>query len=130
MVGAVIETEVVDGQHLGRKLGFPTANMDIAGYTELVQGVYLSEAIVEGRSYYAMSNIGIRPSVNGTRRWLETHLFDFDGDLYGKKLAVRLLEKIRDERKFSSLDALKEQLALDRAYCIASIRARRGEKSE
>ena len=69
-----------------------------------------------------MSNAGVRPSVDGTGRWLETHIFDFHGDLYGKVLRVQLLEKIRNERKFSSVAELRAQLEHDMEYCKEKVK--------
>ncbi len=109
-----IEAEVIRGRQLGREMGFPTANMDIAEYTDIENGVYRSFVEVDGKDYLAMSNVGVRPSVDGRTRLLETHLFGYSGDLYGRRLCVRLSEKIRDERKFASIDDLKAQLAADR----------------
>ena len=109
-----IEAEVIRGQQLGREMGFPTANMDIAERTDIENGVYRSYVEVDGSEYLAMSNVGVRPSVDGKTRLLETHLFGYSGNLYGRRLRVRLAEKIRDERKFASIDELKSQLAADR----------------
>ena len=117
MEGVVVEAEVVSGNKLGRKLGFPTANMDISAREDITNGVYRSQITIDGVVYSAMSNVGIRPSVVSTGRWLETHIFDFNGDLYGRVLKVVLLEKIRDERKFSSVAELRAQLEHDMEYC-------------
>ena len=117
MEGVVVEAEVVSGNKLGRKLGFPTANMDISSRTDITKGVYRSKITIDGVEYNAMSNVGIRPSVVSTGRWLETHIFDFNGDLYGKVLTVCLVEKIREERKFSSVAELRAQLEHDMEYC-------------
>ena len=117
MEGVVVEAEVVSGNKLGRKLGFPTANMDISAREDISNGVYRSVIEIDGVVYNAMSTVGIRPSVVSTGRWLETHIFDFCGDLYGRTLKVVLLEKIRDERKFSSVAELRAQLEHDMEYC-------------
>ena len=117
MESVVVEAEVVSGNRLGRKLGFPTANMDISSRTDITNGVYRSQIEIDGVLYNAMSNVGIRPSVVSTGRWLETHIFDFHGDLYGKVLTVRLIEKIREERKFASVAELRAQLEHDMEYC-------------
>lgn len=110
--GVVIEGTVIGGQQLGRRLGFPTANMDAEG-VDVANGVYASAVEIDGVRYRAMSNVGVRPSVDGRKRLLETYVFDFDGDLYGRTLRVELLDKIRDERKFASVDELRERLVLD-----------------
>ena len=114
-----VEAEVIRGQQLGRKMGFPTANMDIAGRTDIGNGVYRSFVEIDGADYTAMSNVGVRPSVDGRTRLLETHIFGYSGDLYGRRLRVRLAEKIRDERKFASIDDLKSQLESDRRAILA-----------
>lgn len=103
---------MIRGQQLGRKLGFPTANIDAEGL-QIGNGVYASTVELDGAVYRAMSNVGIRPSVDGKRRLLETYIFDFEGDLYGRTLTVELQQKIRDERKFSSVDELRERLHID-----------------
>ena len=109
----VIEGVVIGGNRLGRRLGFPTANIAIDDTLNIENGVYCSKVFVEGEEYVAMTNVGVRPSVDGTKRLLETHLFGFQGLLYGLKLRVELYEKIRDEKKFSSVDELREQIAKD-----------------
>lgn len=117
MEGVVVEAEIVKGNQLGRKLGFPTANMNISNRDDISNGVYRSEIEIDGVVYNAMSNVGIRPSVESTGRWLETHIFDFHGDLYGRVLCVSLVEKIREERKFASIAELRTQLEHDMEYC-------------
>ena len=110
----IIEGVVIGGNQLGRKLGFPTANIALQDDLEVENGVYISKVYVEGVEYGAMTNVGVRPSVDGSRRLLETHLFGFEGLLYGLTLRVELLEKIRDEKRFSSVEELKEQIERDR----------------
>lgn len=111
----VIDGRVVHGQQLGRHLGVPTANIRIKHRCPALTGVYAVE--VEGLTdgpHRGVANIGFRPSVNDTpRALLEVHLFDFAGDIYGAHLSVRFLHKIRDEKKFPDLDALKARIALD-----------------
>ena len=115
------------GQQLGRTLEYPTANIVLAGVQYAVKGVYavsvqLSESDAVDGAYYGVANVGTRPTVDGNENRLEVHLFDFDADIYGATLDVRFLHKIRDEQKFDSLDALKEQIQLDArsglAYCV------------
>ena len=110
----IVEGVVVGGNQLGRKLGFPTANIALNEEYEVENGVYASKVYVGKAVYSAMTNVGIRPSVDGSKRLLEAHIFGFEGDLYGLTLRVELIEKIRDERKFASVDELKEQIAKDR----------------
>ena len=97
-------------------MGFPTANID-ARDIKVDNGVYYSQVRLDGKLYNAMSNIGIRPSVDGNTRLLETHLFNFTGDLYGQEIEVELIRKIRDERRFDSIDELKGQLEKDASEC-------------
>ncbi|MBQ1252803.1 MAG: riboflavin kinase [Alistipes sp.] len=113
----IVKGIVIHGAQLGRKMGFPTANIDAREIDNIDNGVYLSHVEVEGKCYKAMSNVGCRPSVDGTTRLLETHLFDFEGDLYGKTITVKLLRKIRDEKRFTSIEALQQQLKSDAEIC-------------
>ncbi|MBQ2424180.1 MAG: riboflavin kinase [Alistipes sp.] len=121
MEGVEVIAEVVSGNRLGRKLGFPTANMDISNREDISNGVYRSKIVIDGVVYNAMSNVGVRPSVDSTGRWLETHIFDFHGDLYGRVLAVTLVDKIRNERKFASVAELRQQLEHDMEYCKSQL---------
>ena len=118
----VVEGVVIGGNRLGRQLGFPTANIAIAEDLAVENGVYSSMVYVEGKGYPAMTNVGVRPSVDGKRRLLETHLFGYEGNLYGLTLRVELLEKIRDEKKFASVEELKEQIARDRKSVLSKIK--------
>lgn len=113
----IIKGEVIHGAQLGRKLGFPTANIDAQELQGIDNGVYYSQVRLGGKLYNAMSNVGIRPSVDGQRRLLETHIFGFAGNLYGQQLEVNLKLKIRDERRFESLEQLQRQLEKDAALC-------------
>jgi riboflavin kinase/FMN adenylyltransferase len=107
--------QVVAGDGLGRRLGFPTANLDVRGLVLPPRGVYAARCAVDGRTYRAALNIGLRPTVTTTRADLrvEVHLLDFSGDLYGRELEVVVIEKIRDEQKFDSLEALTRQIRSD-----------------
>ena len=109
----IVEGVVIGGNQLGRKLGFPTANIALNEDFAVENGVYASKAYVDGKAYAAMTNVGVRPSVDGSKRLLETHLFGFEGVLYGLTLRVELIEKIRDEQKFSSVEELRSQIAKD-----------------
>lgn len=91
--------------------------MELTGY-DVERGVYRSTVEIDGTTYRAMSNVGIRPSVGGKELLLETHIIGFTGDIYGRRLCVRLIEKIRDEKRFSSIGDLKEQLQRDYAKCL------------
>ena len=112
---------VVAGNRLGRTIGFPTANMRLYEPLKLLPGnvVYSVEVESLGQVFKGMCNIGTRPTVNvGSDRTVETNIFDFDEDIYGLDLKVTFLRKIRDERRFDSLDALKCQLIKDRQACL------------
>jgi riboflavin kinase/FMN adenylyltransferase len=106
---------VVRGDQLGRELGFPTANLDASGLLLPPHGVYAVRAFVQGRLHRAVVNIGSRPTLKNPAPEVrvEAHLLDFDEDLYGQGMELTFLEKLRDERKFSSLPGLKEQIARD-----------------
>lgn len=106
---------VVAGDKLGRTIGFPTANVKVPGGKLLPPGVFAVTVWHEGERFRGMANVGSRPTVNGTEMRLEAHLFDFDGDLYGREVQVKFKRHLRGERKFGSLDELKAQLALDMA---------------
>lgn len=114
----VIEGVVEHGQRLGRELGFPTANLPVSDDLAASDGVYRSRVEIGGRCYAAMSNLGRNPSVGGVSRRLETHVFDFEGSLYGRRLRVELLDRIRDERTFATTDELRRQIACDKARVL------------
>ena len=108
---------VVAGNRLGRTIGFPTANMQM--YEPLKQvpgnGVYFVKVETLGRELYGMSNVGCRPTVSsGNHRTIETHIFDFNEDIYGLDIKVTFIEKLRDEVRFESLEALRSQLEKDK----------------
>ena len=110
---------VVAGNRLGRTIGFPTANMKLYEPLKLVpgRGVYAVEAEVLGKKYRGMTNIGLRPTVGGSFTTIETHILDFDEDIYGLPLRITFLRRLRDEVHFPSLEALKDQLEKDRECC-------------
>ena len=109
-----IEGTVIHGRRIGRTLGFPTANIDAEQrLAECADGVYASQVEVGGQWYAAMSNLGRRPSVGGEQRLLETHLFGFSGDLYGRRVRVRLLQQIRGEERYPTLDDLRRAIERD-----------------
>jgi riboflavin kinase/FMN adenylyltransferase len=112
-----IRGEVAHGDARGRTIGFPTANIALGRHLEPARGVYaVTVRLPDGTSRPGVANIGRRPTVNsGTESRLEVNIFDFSGDLYGAELSVALHAYIREERKFSGLDALKAQIAADAA---------------
>lgn len=113
----IVKGVVIHGAQLGRKIGFPTANIDAHGISHIENGVYYSQVTLNGHTYNAMSNVGTRPSIDGQSRLLETHIFGFEGSLYGQTLEVDLKSKIRDERRFNSIEELQQQLEQDAAMC-------------
>jgi len=108
-----IQGEVVRGAGRGRTLGFPTANVRTARPLLLPAGVYACQADVGGAHYQAVINVGVRPTFGETELAVEAHLLDFTGDLYGRRVRLTFLRRLRDERKFSSVEALRSQIALD-----------------
>ncbi len=112
--------EVVQGKQLGRTIGFPTANIEINDEYKLIPkaGVYVVKVLIDQKEVSGMMNIGFNPTVNGQKQTIEVNLFDFDADIYGKKIQVSLLQYLRDEQKFGSVDLLKEQLHLDRKNAL------------
>ena len=117
--GYALTGVVVAGNHLGRTIGFPTANLRLYEPLKLIpgRGVYAVDVEVLGQRYRGMTNIGTKPTVGGTFTTIETHILDFSEDIYGLPLKITFLRRIRDEICFPSLDALKEQLAKDREAC-------------
>ena len=113
---------VVAGNRLGRTIGFPTANMELYEPLKLVpgNGVYFVRVNVLDRTLYGMCNIGLRPTVaSGNARTIETNIFDFNEDIYGLDIDIAFVSRIREEKKFDSLEELKHQLELDRDTCLS-----------
>ncbi|MBR4775802.1 MAG: bifunctional riboflavin kinase/FMN adenylyltransferase [Bacteroidales bacterium] len=110
---------VVAGNRMGRSIGFPTANMQLYEPLKLVpaNGAYVVEVEVLGKQYTGMCNIGLRPTVDGKVRTIETHILDFDEDIYGLPMGIRFVRRLRDERKFPSMEALRTQLVQDALNC-------------
>jgi riboflavin kinase/FMN adenylyltransferase len=107
--------KITRGDQLGQKLGFPTANIDTSGLVLPPNGVYMVHANVQGKMHRAVVNIGLRPTLQNPvpQIRVEVHILDFQGDVYDQEMEITFLEKLRDEQKFPSLDALKEQIAKD-----------------
>jgi len=112
------EGVVIEGNKLGRTIGYPTANIRISDEEKLVpcNGVYAVDVTIAGEEtvYKGMMNIGVRPTVDGTKRSIEVNIFNFDRDIYGQQLRVSLKKYLRGEVKFNGLDELKAQLAIDK----------------
>jgi len=107
---------VVQGQQVGRVLGFPTANLQLKDRSPLflANGVYAVKIVLNKIFYNGMANIGIRPTLEQHVLSVEVNLFNFSGDLYGKILKVFFIDRIRDEQKFSGLEELKKQITQDK----------------
>ncbi|NNC62563.1 MAG: bifunctional riboflavin kinase/FAD synthetase [Eudoraea sp.] len=111
----MLSGKIIKGKGLGRQLGYPTANLRIKETYKLIpkNGAYVIESHLKGRKVYGMMNIGYNPTVDGENQSIEIHFLDFDEDLYNQYLQVNILEWIREEQKFNTLDELKEQLHKD-----------------
>ena len=109
-----VKGRVVEGQKIGRQIGFPTANLKVNGLKLIPSdGVYVVDVEVEGVEYRGVLNIGSRPTVSGDERTIEVHIIGFIGDLYGKEVELKFLKFLRHEQRFSSLDDLREQIRKD-----------------
>lgn len=112
---------VIEGNQFGRKIGFPTANIDCCGENKqfLEDGVYVVKVDLNNKQFGGMLNIGTRPTVdNSMRKSIEVHIFDISSDLYGKKLKVSFLHRLRDEMKFNNTEELRAQLERDRKNAL------------
>jgi riboflavin kinase/FMN adenylyltransferase len=107
--------KVVKGKGLGKQLNYPTANLKVKESYKLIpkNGVYVVKANIKGATIFGMMNIGTNPTVDGKVQSIEVHFFNFNQDIYGKTLEIEILERLRDEQKFDSLDELKNQLSKD-----------------
>lgn len=119
--------KVVEGNKLGRTIGYPTANLLIAEENKLIPGNGVYAVVIDSekckiKHTEGMMNIGIRPTVDGTKRMIEVNIFDFDKDIYGETLTITLKKHLRSEVKFNGLDALKKQLAKDKMAAIAALK--------
>lgn len=123
-----ITAEVIKGIGRGREIGFPTANLRTINQNKVIpqNGVYAVAVYLEDRdtSYAGMMNIGVRPTFEEDGRHLEVHIMGLDEDLYGSRLRVEFVSRIRSEKKFEGIEALVEQLNEDRVRCIASVKSK------
>lgn len=115
---------VVHGKGLGHTIDFPTANIHIREAYKLIpkEGVYVVKSLIDGKVVHGMMNIGDNPTVSDKEGSIEVHFFDLDQDLYGQELQISLLHRLRDERKFENLAALKQQLQEDRTSAKATLK--------
>ncbi len=112
-----VEGRVVRGRQIGRTIGFPTANIEYDHSMVIPAiGIYASLVVLDGEVYCGATSIGTNPTVNGKSLSIETYILDFDKDIYGKTIRIEFIEKMRDEIKFESKEALKEQLEKDTLY--------------
>ena len=109
---------IIKGKELGRKLEFPTANLHIKETYKLIpkEGVYVVRSTIDKKIYYGMMNIGTNPTVDGTHQTIETHFFDASFNLYDKKIQIEMLKRIRDEKRFESLEELKNAMHNDEDF--------------
>ena len=114
--GFTIYGIVVHGNHLGRTIGFPTANIQPGDKEKKVfpHGVFLVNVLLDDRILPGVCNIGLRPTIGGTQLVTEVHILDFSEDIYGKEISVTIMKSIRKEKKFSTLDELGNQIRLDK----------------
>ena len=117
---------IAKGKQLGRTIGFPTANLKIEENYKLIpqNGAYVVKSTINQKTVFGMMNIGYNPTVAGENLSVEIHYFDFDEDIYNQKIAVSILERLRPEQKFGSVDLLKEQLTNDRKTALAYLNKR------
>ncbi len=116
-----ISGKVIHGKKLGRTIGFPTCNILLQRSVSPLNGVFAITTMLNGKTFEGVANLGIRPTVGGTRQQLEVHLFDFSGDLYGQHLEITFKLKIREEQKFDSFDDLQQQIKLDARQAKAAL---------
>ncbi len=109
-----LQGQVTTGAGRGLELGFPTANLEIDHKQALpAEGVYVTWAYIDGKAYQSMTNIGRRPTFGGNERTIETYILDYHGNLYGHKLKIDIVERLRDEKRFDTVEELKKQIAKD-----------------
>jgi riboflavin kinase / FMN adenylyltransferase len=115
-----ISGKVVYGNRIGRTIGFPTANLELEDEYKLISavGVYACKVDYHGRIYKGMGNIGYRPTIDIGNLTIEVNIFDFDEEIYGDRIIIYFIERIRDEKKFENLSALRDQLTIDRAKVL------------
>lgn len=114
---------VISGKGLGKQIDFPTANIHIKETYKLIprQGVYFVKSIIDNVPVFGMMNIGTNPTVKGTKQTIEVHFFDFNRDIYGEKIQIRLIKRLRNEEKFDSVEKLQQQLYKDKQASLVFI---------
>jgi len=119
----ILSGKIIKGKQLGRTIGFPTANIKIEENYKLIpkNGVYIVNSIIQEKTVFGIMNIGLNPTVNGEDLSIEVHFLDFDIAIYNTEITVSVIDRIRDEQKFSSIDLLKAQIQKDKNYAISYI---------
>ncbi|MBL6875956.1 MAG: bifunctional riboflavin kinase/FAD synthetase [Chitinophagales bacterium] len=112
---------VIKGEQIGRTLGFPTANIQLTVNYKLIPktGVFAVMIHIQGENYKGMLNIGFRPTIEGNSKTIEVNIFDFNKNIYGEEISITLVKRLRDEKKFKNLEALKEQITSDKKEALA-----------
>lgn len=108
-----IEGRVTEGEKRGRQIGYPTANLDTDWDILPKTGVYATRVCIDGEKLDSITNIGYRPTFGSSKLLIETHIFDFSSDIYGRRLRLEFVERIRDEKRFESVDALAAEIGID-----------------
>ena len=118
--------KVIHGKQLGRTIGVPTANIEIDNILKLIPktGVYVVESLLNNKIVFGVMNIGNRPTVDGKNQTIEVHFLDFDDDLYDRTITIKVLQHLRNEQKFDSLNDLKLQIQMDKENAMLFLRAR------
>lgn len=116
--------KVIKGKQIGRTIGFPTANIEIQEPLKLLpkNGVYIVKCLINNQEVNGIMNIGNRPTLNGTSQSIEVHLLNFDEDIYGLEITVKMIDFIRNEQKFENLDQLKSQIQKDKIQAVNFIK--------
>ena len=114
----LLSGEIVKGKGLGRKINFPTINLSIKEDYKLIPktGVYIVKTTIDHKDVFGIMNIGFRPTIDGKHQTIEVHLLDFYGDLYGVKMQIEMLKRLREERKFDSIESLSQQIKIDEEF--------------
>ncbi|SEP72524.1 riboflavin kinase / FMN adenylyltransferase [Hyunsoonleella jejuensis] len=111
---------IIKGKGIGKQLNYPTANINIEENYKLIpkQGSYVVKSMIDNKTVFGMMNIGMNPTVSGDTESIEVHFFNFETSIYGKNIQIDVLERIRDEQKFESVEALKSQLEKDKLFSL------------
>ena len=119
----LLSGKIIKGKQLGRTIGFPTANIKIEENYKLIpkNGVYIVKSIIQEKTFFGIMNIGLNPTVNGEDLSIEVHFLDFNIAIYNTEITVSVIDRIRDEQKFSSIDLLKAQIQKDKNNAISYI---------